>query len=183
MLHIYAAAAQEEARAISARTKAALQAAKSRGVRLGRNGAERLAPANKAAAVERAKKLHPVLADLIASGGADRSAAYLRDGRPRPASDTRMFAGAASIVSLSPGRSRTTHRRVSACGAALMPGAGHRPPAALNVSGPRWLIATLSPRAHSGSGPRPPSALNVSGTVVSNRDPLQREFFPKNKAI
>ena len=56
MLHIYAAAAQEEARAISARTKAALQAAKARGVRLGRN-AERLAPANKAAAVERAKNL------------------------------------------------------------------------------------------------------------------------------
>src|SRR5262249_48985572 len=68
MLHIYAAAAQEEARAISARTKAALEAAKARGVRLGRNGAERLAPANKAAAVERAKNLHPVLADLIASG-------------------------------------------------------------------------------------------------------------------
>ena len=64
----YAAAAQEDARAISARTKAALRAAKARGVRLGRNGAERLAPANKAAAVERAKNLRPVLADLIASG-------------------------------------------------------------------------------------------------------------------
>jgi DNA invertase Pin-like site-specific DNA recombinase len=75
MLHIYAAAAQEEARAISARTKAALQAAKARGVRLGRNGAERLAPANKAAAVERAKNLHPVLADLIASGASLRQIA------------------------------------------------------------------------------------------------------------
>jgi DNA invertase Pin-like site-specific DNA recombinase len=75
MLHIYAAAAQEEARAISARTKAALQAAKARGVRLGRNGAERLAPANKAAAVERAKNLHPVLADLIVSGASLRQIA------------------------------------------------------------------------------------------------------------
>ena len=72
MLHIYAAAAQEEVRAISARTKAAFQAAKARGVRLGRNGAERLAPANEAAAIERAKKLHPVLADLIASGASLR---------------------------------------------------------------------------------------------------------------
>jgi DNA invertase Pin-like site-specific DNA recombinase len=75
MLHIYAAAAQEEARAISARTKAALQAAKARGVRLGRNGVERLAPANKAAAVERAKKLHPMLADLMASGASLRQIA------------------------------------------------------------------------------------------------------------
>ena len=75
MLHIYAAAAQEEVRAISARTKAALQAAKARGVRLGRNGAERLAPANKAAAVERAKNLYPVLADLIASGASLRQIA------------------------------------------------------------------------------------------------------------
>jgi DNA invertase Pin-like site-specific DNA recombinase len=75
MLYIYSAAAQEESRAISARTKAAFQAAKARGVRLGRNGAERLAPANKAAAVERAKNLHPVLADLIASGASLRQIA------------------------------------------------------------------------------------------------------------
>ena len=41
MLHIYAAVAQEEARAVSARTKAALAAAKQGGVRLGAPGAER----------------------------------------------------------------------------------------------------------------------------------------------
>jgi DNA invertase Pin-like site-specific DNA recombinase len=75
MLHIYAAAAQEEARAISARTKAALQAAKARGIRLGRNGVERLAPANKAAAVERARRLRPVLVDLIATGASMRQIA------------------------------------------------------------------------------------------------------------
>src|SRR4051794_24832525 len=45
MLHIYAALAEKERRLISARTKAALQAAKARGRRFGRNGAERLAPA------------------------------------------------------------------------------------------------------------------------------------------
>ncbi len=40
MLHIYAAVAQEEARAISARMKAALAAAKARGKRLGSYGAD-----------------------------------------------------------------------------------------------------------------------------------------------
>jgi DNA invertase Pin-like site-specific DNA recombinase len=45
MLHLYAALAEKERRVISARTRDALQAAKARGQVLGRNGAERLAPA------------------------------------------------------------------------------------------------------------------------------------------
>lgn len=68
MLHIYAALAEKERRLISARTKAALQQAKARGQRLGRNGAERLAPGYQAEAVERAKALAPVVAEIQASG-------------------------------------------------------------------------------------------------------------------
>lgn len=68
MLHIYAALAEKERRLISARTRAALQAAKARGRRLGRNGAERLAPAYKAEAAERATALAPLLGELQAAG-------------------------------------------------------------------------------------------------------------------
>ena len=56
-LYIFAALAEEETRAISARTKAALQAAKSRGVRLG--NPKNLAEASRkgiAASQERAKQ-------------------------------------------------------------------------------------------------------------------------------
>jgi len=60
---------------IAARTKAALRTAKARGVRLGRNGAERLAPANRAAAVERAAVLKPILAELIDAGMSARQIA------------------------------------------------------------------------------------------------------------
>jgi DNA invertase Pin-like site-specific DNA recombinase len=67
MLHIYAAVAQEEARAVSARTKAALAAAKQRGVRLGVTGAER-AVRYKAEAMARAIELAPVLGDLKQQG-------------------------------------------------------------------------------------------------------------------
>jgi DNA invertase Pin-like site-specific DNA recombinase len=68
MLHIYAAQAEKERRLISARTKAALQAAKARGQRLGRHGAERLAPAYRVQAEERARELAPVMAEIRASG-------------------------------------------------------------------------------------------------------------------
>jgi DNA invertase Pin-like site-specific DNA recombinase len=67
MLHIYAAVAQEEARAISARTKAALAAAKVRGVRLGRTGAERAAR-YKAEARARAIELAPLIRELRQRG-------------------------------------------------------------------------------------------------------------------
>ncbi len=75
MLHIYAALAEKERRLISARTKAALQAAKARGKRLGRNGAERLAPAYKAEAVQRANLLAPLLKELQARGSSARAMA------------------------------------------------------------------------------------------------------------
>ena len=67
MLHIYAAVAQEEARAISARTKAALAAAKQRGVRLGVTGVER-AKRFKAEAQARANELSPLVRDLKKQG-------------------------------------------------------------------------------------------------------------------
>ncbi len=66
-LHILAAVAEHEREAIAQRTKAALQAAKARGVRLGRYGADCLAPANKTAALETAKRLRPILAELTAA--------------------------------------------------------------------------------------------------------------------
>jgi DNA invertase Pin-like site-specific DNA recombinase len=67
-IHILAAVAQHEREMIAERTKAALQAAKARGTRLGRNGAERLAPAYRAEAVERALALAPVVAEIRATG-------------------------------------------------------------------------------------------------------------------
>jgi DNA invertase Pin-like site-specific DNA recombinase len=49
-------------------TKAALKAAKARGVRLGRHGAEVLAPKFKEEARQRAEQLKPVIAELQGKG-------------------------------------------------------------------------------------------------------------------
>jgi DNA invertase Pin-like site-specific DNA recombinase len=57
-----------EAGLVSERTKAALAAARARGVRLGVSGAEILAPRWKAEARARAAELAPVVCDLQAKG-------------------------------------------------------------------------------------------------------------------
>lgn len=71
-LHIYAAMAEEEARAISARTKAALAAAKARGVKLGNpNPAASIAKAtsqSKAKADAFKATVAPLIRDLHAGG-------------------------------------------------------------------------------------------------------------------
>ena len=76
MLHVYAAMAEAEGKAISARTKAALAAAKARGVRLGnprltpgnRDQACRAAAAKSAKATARAADLRPIIAEIRAAG-------------------------------------------------------------------------------------------------------------------
>ena len=63
-IHILAAVAQHEREMIAARTKAALAAAKARGVRLGSYGKDTLAASNRAEADSRAQSLAPTLAEF-----------------------------------------------------------------------------------------------------------------------
>lgn len=72
MIHILAAFAEHERTLISERTKAALAAAKARGVNLGANG-KRLAAANKRAAIEFAEALRPIVREAIQSGASTLS--------------------------------------------------------------------------------------------------------------
>lgn len=66
-IHILAAVAEEQRRSISENTKSALQAAKQRGVLLGRNG-KALALQNKETACIFARKLQPLIIKLNAEG-------------------------------------------------------------------------------------------------------------------
>jgi DNA invertase Pin-like site-specific DNA recombinase len=64
LLHIYAALAEKDRRLISTRTKAALQAAKARGVRLGNPNLAVMNRVNRGTADARAEVLRPLLEEL-----------------------------------------------------------------------------------------------------------------------
>jgi len=68
MLLTMANVAELEAGLVSERTKAALKAAKARGVKLGRHGAEVLAPKYREEARQRAKALKPIITELQGKG-------------------------------------------------------------------------------------------------------------------
>jgi DNA invertase Pin-like site-specific DNA recombinase len=87
VLHIMAAVAEGEREMISERTKAALAAAKARGVRLGTPNTQCLAQERRAAADAHARKLHAVLAELWVAGITNiREIAAVLNARGIPAS-------------------------------------------------------------------------------------------------
>jgi DNA invertase Pin-like site-specific DNA recombinase len=86
MLHIYAALAEKERALISERTKAALAAAKARGVRLGSSRVA--ADANKAAAAARDAALQPILQELSGRSYRDIAASLTERGIAAPRGGT-----------------------------------------------------------------------------------------------
>jgi DNA invertase Pin-like site-specific DNA recombinase len=79
-IHILAAVAQSEREAIASRTKAALLAAKKRGVKLGTYGKEKLSQDNRRLAEKRARDLSVIFNDMLGKQlSANAMARHLND--------------------------------------------------------------------------------------------------------